>query len=55
MKQIPDDPMISSIERTGFPAWLQNWHEVDDDDLYCTHEEGEYDREERYAVYEGDD
>ena len=54
MKQIPDAPIISSVEQTGFPPWLQNWHEVDDDDLYCTHEEDGYDREECYAIYEGD-
>lgn len=28
MYQIPDDPIISCMERTGFPPWMQD----DDDD-----------------------
>ena len=28
MMLIPDDPIISCIERTGFPPWMQD----DDDD-----------------------
>lgn len=27
---IPDDPIIASIERTGYPPWMQD--EEDDDD-----------------------
>ena len=37
MIQIPDDPIIRCIERTGFPPWLRDdWEddeEADDDDL----------------------
>jgi len=28
MYQIPDDPIISCMERTGYPPWMQD----DDDD-----------------------
>lgn len=24
---IPDDPVIRSMEQTGSPPWVQNWHE----------------------------
>ena len=34
MKLIPDDPIVSCIERTGYPPWLQNWHEVSPDDPF---------------------
>ena len=28
---IPDDPIISCIERTGFPPWMQEEEGEDDD------------------------
>lgn len=30
MRNLPDDPIISCIERTGYPRWMQD----DDDDIY---------------------
>lgn len=30
MRLIPDDPIVACIERTGYPPWMQNWHEDDD-------------------------
>lgn len=39
MRNLPDDPIISCIERTGYPWWMLG----DDDD--------EYSRE-PYAVYD---
>jgi hypothetical protein len=30
MTQIPDDPIIRTIERTGYPPW---WEYPDDDDF----------------------
>ena len=41
MRIIPDDPIISSIERTGYPPWLTDYddddceEEEDDDDERC--------------------
>ena len=29
---IPDDPIIVSIERTGFPPWMQDEEEGEEDD-----------------------
>lgn len=29
---IPDDPIISWIERTGFPPWMQDEEEGEEDD-----------------------
>lgn len=29
---IPDDPIISCIERTGFPPWMQDEEEGEEDD-----------------------
>ena len=30
---IPDDPIIRSIERTGFPPWLSDdWEDDEEDD-----------------------
>lgn len=29
---IPDDPIIASIERTGFPPWMQDEEEGEEDD-----------------------
>ncbi len=50
MVQIPDDPIIRCIERTGYPPW---WHQPDypdsmftkrdDDDFYDDDEEEEDD------------
>lgn len=31
MRMIPDDPIVSCIERTGYPPWMQNRHEDDDE------------------------
>lgn len=28
---IPDDPIIACIERTGYPPWMQDEEEEDDD------------------------
>jgi hypothetical protein len=30
MYQIPDDPIISCVERTGYPPWMQD--DEDDED-----------------------
>lgn len=33
MQIIPDDPIIRSIERTGFPPWIHDdWEDDEDDD-----------------------
>lgn len=33
MRTIPDDPIIRSIERTGYPPWMQDeWEEEEDGD-----------------------
>jgi hypothetical protein len=33
MWTIPDDPIIRSIERTGYPPWMQDeWEEEEDGD-----------------------
>jgi hypothetical protein len=29
---IPDDPIIASIERTGYPPWMQDEEEGEEDD-----------------------
>lgn len=30
---IPDDPIISCMERTGYPPWMNdNWEDNEDDD-----------------------
>lgn len=29
---IPDDPIIACIERTGFPPWMQDEEEGEEDD-----------------------
>lgn len=29
---IPDDPIISCIERTGYPPWMQDEEEGEEDD-----------------------
>ena len=31
MLHIPDDPIISCIERTGYPQWLQDDDEEDEE------------------------
>lgn len=31
MENIPDDPIISCIERTGYPPWMQADEEIPDD------------------------
>lgn len=32
MMQIPDCPIIRSIERTGYPPWMQDDEEGEDDE-----------------------
>ena len=33
MKSIPDDPIISCMEQTGYPPWIDaDWEEVNEDD-----------------------
>lgn len=33
MLTIPDDPIIRSIQRTGYPPWMQDeWEEEEDGD-----------------------
>ena len=32
MRLIPDDPIISCIERTGYPPWMQNEWEGEEDE-----------------------
>lgn len=34
MLQIPDDPIIRCIERTGYPPWMQGGYEDDEDEEY---------------------
>lgn len=41
MKQIPDDPIIRCVERTGYPPWNRQdteqddfWEEGDDGDVF---------------------
>lgn len=37
MRMIPDDPIIRSMENTGYPPWMQDPYKWDEDDW----EEGE--------------
>lgn len=33
MKNIPDCPIIRSMENTGYPLWIDaDWEEIDEDD-----------------------
>ncbi len=33
MYNLPDDPIIACIERTGYPPWMQeDWDDEDDDE-----------------------
>lgn len=32
MERIPDHPMIRWMERTGYPSWMQDEDEEDDDE-----------------------
>lgn len=37
MMNIPDDPIIRCIERTGYPPWMRGWdddeeHDFEDED-----------------------
>lgn len=32
MEQIPDDPIISCIERTGYPPWIDADYSDDEDE-----------------------
>lgn len=29
MKALPDDPIVASMERTGYPSWMQDEDEDD--------------------------
>ena len=43
MIDIPDDPIIRCMERTGYPPWMQAWDDEDEED---NEEEEEYEDEE---------
>lgn len=43
MRLIPDDPIIRSMGRTGYPPW---WHQPDYPDWLFDDEEGEDEEEE---------
>ena len=32
MRDIPDDPIISCMERTGYPPWMQDDDEKEEDE-----------------------
>ena len=32
MRDIPDDPIVASMLRTGYPPWMQGWEDDEDDD-----------------------
>lgn len=32
MRDIPDDPIIACMERTGYPPWMQAEEEYDDEE-----------------------
>lgn len=32
--EIPDHPEIACIERTGYPSWMQEREDYDDDDRF---------------------
>ena len=44
MKQIEDDPIVRSIERSGYPPWVNDggydpeWDEEEDGDVYYSNE-----------------
>lgn len=44
MFQIPDDPIISCMERTGYPPWMLGGSD-DDEEEYDYEEENEADAE----------
>lgn len=50
MWDIPDDPIISWIERTGYPYWINDEYEEEEDreeeDEECEEEDEEYEEEE---------
>ena len=48
MKQIPDDPIIRCIERTGYPPWFRDEIEYDDDDYYEEEDDTYYGNETDY-------
>ena len=31
MKQLPDDPIIECMMRTGYPPWMQDYRYIEDD------------------------
>lgn len=45
MRDIPDDPIISCIERTGYPPWMQD---DDSTDRFFSEEDETFDYEEDY-------
>ena len=48
MRQIPDDPIVREIERTGWPWWMQGGSGYyddeleDDDDVYYGNETADF-------------
>lgn len=42
MKQIPDDPIIRCMERTGYPPWWKDSDEDWDDDEFFDNEDEIY-------------
>jgi len=43
MRNLPDDPIIACIERTGYPWWMLSDDDDDDEDEY---------RRVPYAIYD---
>lgn len=42
MWSIPDDPIIACIERTGYPPWMQDvWEDEEEEDSDADDEEAE--------------
>lgn len=31
MREIPDDPIVASMLKTGYPPWMQGWEDDEDD------------------------
>ena len=48
MENIPDDPIISCIERTGYPPWMQDDDSEDFFDHFFSEEDETFIYEEDY-------
>ena len=48
MSRIPDDPIISCMERTGYPPWMQNDDPEDQYDRFFSEEDETFSYEEDY-------